>query len=194
MNLKIIKNLITTIVIVSLFLAFILFLYQFLGYDRYSFEGEDASMPTELHPLIAKKKEQLIKEAKNLEITVVITESIRTIERQDELYTLGRTKEGNIVTYAKGGESYHNYGLAIDFAIMKHKDELTWDINYDGNENGSSDWFEVADIAKELGFEWGGDWSKFKDYPHLQMTFDLSIKQLQRGIRPKEDLDHHDAR
>ncbi|MFP9170447.1 M15 family metallopeptidase, partial [Enterococcus faecalis] len=23
--------------------------------------------------------------------------------------------------------------------------------------------------AKTLGFEWGGDWKRFKDYPHLEM-------------------------
>ena len=35
---------------------------------------------------------------------------------------------------------------------------------------------DVAKIAKEEGFEWGGDWTKkgkdgkvFKDYPHFEM-------------------------
>ncbi|MGE7612534.1 M15 family metallopeptidase [Paenibacillus sp. NPDC101420] len=22
-----------------------------------------------------------------------------------------------------------------------------------------------------MGFEWGGDWTTFKDYPHFQLTF-----------------------
>jgi peptidoglycan LD-endopeptidase CwlK len=62
---------------------------------------------------------------------------------------------------------------------------VIWDIEYDGNGNGQSDWFEVAEIAKELGFQWGGDWRGFKDYPHLQMDFGLTIDDLQKGKRPK---------
>ncbi len=42
-------------------------------------------------------------------------------------------------------------------------------MEYDGNQNGKSDWLEVVEIAKTLGFEWGGDWKRFKDYPHLEM-------------------------
>jgi len=43
-------------------------------------------------------------------------------------------------------------------------------MEYDGNNNNQSDWMEVVDIAKNLGFEWGGDWQGFKDYPHFQMS------------------------
>lgn len=38
--------------------------------------------------------------------------------------------------------------------------------------------------AKALGFEWGGDWSSFKDYPHFQMSFGLTIGELLGGARP----------
>lgn len=44
----------------------------------------------------------------------------------------------------------------------------------------------MAALAKQLGFEWGGDWTSFKDYPHLQMTFGLTTAQLQAGKRPTE--------
>ncbi|MCG3055692.1 M15 family metallopeptidase, partial [Escherichia coli] len=47
--------------------------------------------------------------------------------------------------------------------------DIIWDMEYDGNGNGKSDWMEVAEIGKELGFEWGGDWEGFKDYPHFQL-------------------------
>lgn len=69
----------------------------------------------------------------------------------------------------KRRESYHNYGLAIDFALQKKDGSIIWDMEYDGNQNGKSDWLEVVEIAKTLGFEWGGDWKRFKDYPHLEM-------------------------
>lgn len=84
------------------------------------------------------------------------------------------------------GESYHNFGLAIDFALMSVDGQVIWDMKYDGNGNSRADWMEVVEIAKDLGFEWGGDWTQFKDYPHLQMNFGLSIWELQRGKRPPE--------
>ncbi len=62
-------------------------------------------------------------------------------------------------------------------------------MEYDGNNNGKSDWMEVVEIAKDLGFSWGGDFTRFKDYPHLQMDFGLSIRDLQRGKRPSDVLD-----
>ncbi|PNB52989.1 peptidase M15, partial [Pseudomonas sp. GW456-E7] len=64
------------------------------------------------------------------------------------------------------------YGLAIDFALQKKDGSIIWDLEYDGNQNGKSDWLEVVEIAKKLGFEWGGDWTRFKDYPHLEMIPD----------------------
>ncbi len=89
------------------------------------------------------------------------------------------------MTIAKGGQSYHNYGLAIDFALKLDNGNVVWDLDRDDNNNGEADWMEVVAIAKDLGFEWGGDWTSFKDYPHLQMDFGLSIRELQYGKRPK---------
>lgn len=121
-----------------------------------------------------------VRNAEEKDISIQITDGFRTHEEQDALYAQGRTEPGNIVTNAKGGESYHNYGLAVDFAV-EADGEVIWDVNYDGNDNGKSDWEEVAEIAKDLDFTWGGDWEDFKDYPHLQMDFDTSIRELQRG-------------
>ena len=38
----------------------------------------------------------------------IVTEGYRSPERQDELYTRGRSAPGPIVTYKRGGESKHN--------------------------------------------------------------------------------------
>lgn len=116
----------------------------------------------------------------------MITDGFRSVAEQNRLYEQGRTTKGNIVTNAKGGESYHNYGLAIDFALKTSSGNVIWDWQYDGNKNGKADWAEVVSIAKSLGFEWGGDWAQFKDYPHLQMDFGLTIADLQNGERPDE--------
>ncbi|WP_237458546.1 M15 family metallopeptidase [Pontibacillus yanchengensis] len=147
---------------------------------------EDVPLPTKLHPEVEKAKEKLKQLAEEQGIDIVITDGIRTKKEQNKLYAQGRTDKGDIVTHARGGESYHNYGLAIDYALKLDNGEVIWDIEHDGNGNGKADWMEVARIAKDLGFEWGGDWPSFKDYPHLQMDFGLSIRELRRGERPSE--------
>ncbi|WP_087974483.1 M15 family metallopeptidase [Oceanobacillus rekensis] len=171
-------------IILIIFLVILFFLYNQLEDEDYLHLGTNAPMPTELHPIVEERKNILVEQVSDININIVITEEIRTFEEQDQLYEQGRTTDGNIVTNARGGESYHNYGLAIDYALENEAAKIIWDVQYDGNNNGKSDWFEVADIAKELGFEWGGDFRNFRDYPHLQMTFDLSLRQLQSGIRP----------
>ncbi|WP_325948471.1 M15 family metallopeptidase [Heyndrickxia sporothermodurans] len=142
------------------------------------------TFPTELNPVVKERTQQLVQRAAKKGITVVITDDFRSAADQNQLYKKGRTVSGSVVTNAKGGESYHNYGLAVDFALKNHSGDIIWDMQYDGNKNGKKDWYEVVDIAKALGFSWGGDWVKFKDYPHLQMNFGLSISDLQAGARP----------
>jgi peptidoglycan L-alanyl-D-glutamate endopeptidase CwlK len=124
--------------------------------------------------------------------------SLRTNKFQDGLYALGRTVKnpngyhatkkpmGNIVTWAKGGESYHNYGLAWDIVLLIDRDgngtyeEASWDTVKDNDLDGSPDWTEVVNIFLKYGWEWGGNWNKPKtDAPHFQKTFGLSIRELQ---------------
>lgn len=64
--------------------------------------------------------------------TWVATYGIRTYAEQDALYAKGRDADGNVidkaavVTNAKGGESPHNWGMAIDVTLVKEgKDD--WD-------------------------------------------------------------------
>ncbi|MBN6886581.1 M15 family metallopeptidase [Cytobacillus horneckiae] len=167
-------------ILIFLIIGLLFFQYINIQYD------EDAPMPTGLHPVVEEKSDQLISRAAERGINVVITDDFRSADDQDALYDKGRSVDGNIVTHAKGGESYHNYGLAIDFALLTVEGDLVWDMEYDGNGSGTPDWMEVVTIAKDLGFKWGGDWANFKDYPHLQYDFGLSIKDLQRGKRPPE--------
>ncbi|WP_397538458.1 M15 family metallopeptidase [Rummeliibacillus pycnus] len=154
---------------------------------EYIYLGKDAPIPTALDPIVDEMKNKLINDAANQKIDVIITEGIRSFAKQDELYQQGRTTRGKIVTNTRAGESFHNYGLAFDYALLDKNGEIIWDTNYDGNGNGKSDWFEVADIGKKLGFNWGGDWIGFKDYPHLQMTFGLSIDMLKSGYRLNDE-------
>ncbi len=96
-----------------------------------------------------------------------ITDALRTFEEQDEIYAQGRTKPGPVVTFAKGGESFHNYGLAFDAVEM-----VGGKVSYSRFNN------RTTTIAKNLGFEWGGDWPSPKtDNPHFQMTFGQTIEK-----------------
>ncbi|NMO95194.1 M15 family metallopeptidase [Paenibacillus lemnae] len=148
---------------------------------------QEALPVTDLHPAVLAQKNRLVAQTRELGIKIMITDGFRTHEEQDRLYQQGRTAVGQIVTHARGGESMHNYGLAIDFALRTDDGRVIWDLEHDGNRNGKSDWMEVVAIAKDLGFQWGGDWDHFPDYPHLQMDFGLTLRDLKRGERPPAD-------
>ena len=102
--------------------------------------------------------------------------TLRTNAEQDALYAIGRTKQGRIITNARGGQSMHNYGLAFDIVILK-------DLDNNGTfETASYDldkyWMAVTNYFKSKGWEWGGDWWSFKDAPHFQKVFGLTTSKL----------------
>ena len=112
----------------------------------------------------------------------------RSDKEQNDFYAQGRTKPGVIVTNAKAGQSYHNYGLAVDICLLIDRDkngtfeEASWSTVFDGNNNGSSDWLEVVKIFNLFGWQWGifNSNGKRYDLPHFQKTFGLSISQLKQ--------------
>ncbi|UOE78343.1 M15 family metallopeptidase [Parageobacillus thermoglucosidasius] len=132
-----------------------------------------------LHPVVAEKARQLIQQTCTEGIPIIITQGLRTIEEQDRLYAQGRTKPGNIVTNARGGYSYHNFGLAFDVCVcdvVKGNLVPNWKVD--------RRWHRVGQIGKSLGLEWGGDWRRLRDYPHFQYTFGLTLAQLRNGKKP----------
>lgn len=132
-----------------------------------------------LHPLLAAKARQLITAAFKEGISIIITQGYRSKEEQDALYAQGRTRPGKKVTNAPEGHSYHNYGLAFDFAVLNADGSINWTVD--------NKWKRIGALGKSLGLEWGGDWKKFPDYPHFQLTFGLSIQDLLAGKRPPQD-------
>ena len=129
-----------------------------------------------LHPAVRQEVIDCIEKAETgLSCNVRIVQGLRTIEQQDAIYAQGRTKPGQIVTKAKGGHSYHNYGLAIDFALIYNGKELSWDTAKDGDKDGVKDWMEVIEVFKNKGWKWGNSWG---DAPHLEKAFGHSIADL----------------
>ena len=105
------------------------------------------------------------------------TSGFRSLEEQARLYAQGRTLPGAIVTNAKPGQSWHNWGLAIDFTADRSPDlglQPTW-------EAGMYD--IMGQLAPKFGLEWGGSWTSFKDLPHIQLPvarFGITLADIQR--------------
>lgn len=134
-----------------------------------------------LHPTVKSLCYALIKECKRQGITIQIVSGLRPIEEQARLYALGRDSYGNVidptkvVTNAKPGGSYHNYGLAFDFCI-----NMSGRSKYDPALVSS-----VGAIGKHLiGLRWGGDFKTFKDSVHFEWSNGLTIRDLLAGKRP----------
>ena len=108
----------------------------------------------------------------------IITQGYRTFEESDKLYQQGRTTPGEIVTNAKAGQSWHNYALAVDFALVINGRTI-WDQN-------NPHWMTVVTAFKKQGFTWGGEWKKFKDYPHLEMKFGYTLNELLAKYNAKD--------
>lgn len=102
---------------------------------------------------------KLLERCKEAGLNVLITNTVRDKEYQEYLYAQGRTRSGSIVTNSKT-PTFHSdtAGLAFDFCK-----------NIKGHEYDDTAFFkQVAAIAKEMGFSWGGDWKSFVDMPHIQ--------------------------
>lgn len=103
---------------------------------------------------------------------IIFTSTYRDHESQNELYAQGRTKPGTIVTKAKGGESFHNYRVAADYVPVVNGKAL-W-----GNDKL---WAQTGAIAVECGLEWGGNWTSFKDMPHVQNTGGKTLADFKKA-------------
>ena len=105
-------------------------------------------------------------------ITTLIYCGRRTMEEQAALFAKGRTSKGKIVTKARPGESYHNYGLAFDWVPLKRtvKNADLWVANWDdetafklGEHVGLS--FGLVGISWETGHLQTSLFKSWRDIP-----------------------------
>ena len=125
----------------------------------------DTNLPTILqgvHPKLAEKALQMVQLASEENYTIRITQGLRTFAEQDRLFAK-RPK----VTNARGGFSFHNYGIAVDFAFV-FGNQISWEEKHYKN---------LGRWASRVGLEWCGNW-KFVDMPHVQLPNMTSIRTL----------------
>ncbi|CBY75915.1 TPA: M15 family metallopeptidase [Listeria monocytogenes] len=112
---------------------------------------------------VADKTRNVIKKMAKKGIYLCVAQGYRSSAEQNALYAQGRTKPGAVVTNAKGGQSNHNYGVAVDLCLYTSDGKnVIW-------ESTTSRWKTVVSAMKAEGFDWGGDWKSFKDYPHFEL-------------------------
>ena len=117
----------------------------------------------ELTPEAEEACRMFLKACESEGLKVLITETYRSQERQNELYAQGRTKSGKIVTWTKNS---------------RHTSRRAWDIcqNIKGQEYSNTTFFKMCgEIAKSLGITWGGDWST-PDMPHFEVGENWTYK------------------
>lgn len=120
-----------------------------------------------VHPDLQFRVQKVLQAMSVLGFEMRITDGLRTEQQQKDLYALGRTKPGNIVTNADGviRKSNHQpkidgFGHAVDCAF--------W---IDGGPSWADNlpWRCYGECAKALGLKWGGDFLSIKDRPHLEL-------------------------
>lgn len=138
----------------------------------------------DLHDDIAPKAHAFLAACARQGIDVLVTCTYRSHEEQADLYAQGRAKPGRIVTYAKPGESKHNFrssngtpaSKAFDIVPLRHGKAI-WGTSGNGIDTDPTDddtddlelWQRIGDIGEQCGLAWAGRWTKFREFPHFEV-------------------------
>jgi peptidoglycan L-alanyl-D-glutamate endopeptidase CwlK len=131
----------------------------------------------ELNPLVQTMLNIALEKIKMENITPLVVETFRPVERQYYLYGQGRTKSTCIIAgvpkkyaqkYARGGDkvtwtlnSIHCKRCAVDL-IPKRNGKAIWD-------SKDSETKQIVNIMESVGFEAGANWAFSPDSPHFQV-------------------------
>ena len=130
-----------------------------------------------LHPQVRDKIRKFINDVYTKhQVQLVIVQDYRTYAQQDALYAKGRTASGSVVTNARGGQSNHNFALAVDVFPLWEDGKLHMDVKSD--QKNIKILKKIAPIGKGIGLEWGGDWKSIIDNPHFQLKTGKTMAQL----------------
>jgi len=120
-----------------------------------------------VHPDLIDRVDRVLTAMAALGFPMGVTDGVRTIQRQQELYAQGRTKPGPIVTNADGVTKRSNHqphpdelGHAVDCAFIVDG-KFSWDARLP--------WKAYGENAMAVGLKWGGDWANLHDLPHVEL-------------------------
>lgn len=148
--------------------------------DQDKVDDRSEAIFASLQPEVIPYMRALVHTAARMGITIVATSGFRSYDEQNKLYAQGRNAPGKIVTNARGGQSGHNFGIAVDFTVFNGPVPI-WE---------SPDYSLVGGLGKSLGLSWGGDWSN-PDEPHFYLkpkwAESLSDSQMMAALRQRHD-------
>jgi len=135
---------------------------------------------SDLQPAFGAKARSFQAKCELVGIDVLIYCTLRGFDEQDELYAQGRKTKGKIVTNARGGESFHQYGIALD-CVPLVGGKPAW--------GDTSLYAKIGAIGEECGMVWAGRWTgNLKETAHFQDSNE-SIASLKakwpHGWQPK---------
>jgi peptidoglycan LD-endopeptidase CwlK len=147
----------------------------FNPHPKDNFESRPSSNNlSSLNPYVASLARRFLELTKEHNLDVRITTAFRSWDEEDRLFAQGRTAPGEVVTNARGGDSYHNWGLAFDAAP------------YESGKisNDPQKFIQMGHLGQQVGLQWGGTFKTLVDFPHFQYTFGLNTWDLLNGVRP----------
>jgi peptidoglycan L-alanyl-D-glutamate endopeptidase CwlK len=123
------------------------------------------------HPDLSDKLEVFERSLLEAGIEYKRLETYRTGRRQMDLYAQGRTKPGDIVTFATAASSPHcktvmrvPVSCAADYMIYAHGDPCLH-----ASPLNDDMWSCFGELARRAGLIWGGDWIKIRDFGHVEL-------------------------
>lgn len=127
----------------------------------------------EVHPKLAERVRSMCEILAGENITVHVTQGLRSWTEQQALWLEGRDSRGNVVdrksvvTNAEPGHSWHNFGLAVDVAPFDGSIP-DWNLSHPA-------WKRIVAVGESVGLASGSKWRTFPDWPHFQMTGQLPV-------------------
>ena len=142
---------------------------------------------------VAEKARRLLQRCSEEDLDLLIYCTLRSMEEQARLYRQGRPlrqieakagelrerwhrpdladlliavgpQNGGRVTNAGPGQSMHNYGLAFD-SVPLRAGKPVWSAR---RPEDRALWDRYGGLAEEVGLEWAGRWTRFREFPHVQ--------------------------
>lgn len=139
-----------------------------------------------LLPKAQEKARQFLAAAARRHVSCRILSGTRTYAAQNALYAQGRATAGPIVTNARGGQSFHNFGIAWDVGIFVDGAYVTGRTPAETRRYTDLAHAMLADVD---GLDWGGNWVSFPDMPHYQLAMrDQTVSTVREKFERGEEF------